>query len=383
MSTAQQVVIVGAGPAGLALASELRRLGTSALLLDKLPVGQNTSRATIVHARTLEVLEPLAVSERLIERGLVLHTARMYEGDKELMTISFDGLDTDYSYMLVCTQDQTEEVLGQRLTELGGEIVRPAEVTAVAQDADGATVTYTENGETKTVRTQWLVGCDGIHSVVRESAGIGFEGGNYDENFVLADVELEWTLGREAMVMFFSPEGFLLVVPLPHGRYRVIATVPEAPSAPSMEDVQRIVDARGPSRKCTVTGVVWSSRFRLQHRVATALHSGRMLICGDAAHVHSPAGGQGMNTGVQDAVSLAGALHEVITTGDAGVFDSWEKKRLEIARSVVKTTDLMTKMATTDSTLLHSLRNVAMGIIGHVPAIQHKIAEQLSEIKNR
>ena len=189
--TRADVVIVGAGPTGLALAAELKRLGTQALLVEKESFGQNTSRATVVHARTLEMLEALGVSQQLIDRGLILHTARLHEGDTVRAHISFDGLDTAYSYMLVCTQDQTENVLTRRLRELGGAEIRAIEVTEIKPDDDGVTATYVAGGVLiQDVRAQWLVGCDGMHSTVRQAAGIGFEGGNYDENFVLADVEM-------------------------------------------------------------------------------------------------------------------------------------------------------------------------------------------------
>ena len=383
--TKADVVIVGAGPTGMALAAELQRLGTRALLVDKHSSGLDTSRATVVHARTLEVLEPLGISQQLIDRGLILHTARMHEGDTVRAHISFDGLDTAYSYMLVCTQDQTEQVLTRRLRELGGAEIRAIEVTQLEPDDDGVTATYVAGGVLiQDVRAKWLVGCDGMHSTVRQAAGIGFEGGNYDENFVLADVEMEYPLGRDAMDLFFSPEGLVLIVPLPHDRFRVIATVPEAPSAPSIDDIQKILDARRPQEeKCRVTGMVWSSRYRIQHRVAMQLRKGRMLICGDAAHVHSPAGGQGMNTGIQDAVSLAQVLHTAVTTGDESGFEEWEKKRLAIARSVVKTTDLMTKVAASDSAVSHLVRNFVMGAVEHSTTLQHAIAERLSEIDNK
>ena len=383
--THADVVIVGAGPTGLALAAELQRLGTQALLVDKHATALNTSRATIVHARTLEVLEPLGLSQRLIDRGLILHTARLHDADKVRAHITFDGLNTAYSYILVCTQDQTEEALTVRLRELGGAAIRAVEITEIHPDEQGVTATYVAGGVLiQDVRAKWLVGCDGMHSTVRQAAGIGFEGGDYDENFVLADIEMQSPLGRDAMDLFFSPDGLLLIVPLPHDRYRVIATVPDAPSAPTLEDVQRILNARGPQqRPCQVTGMVWSSRYRLQHRVATHLRKGRLLICGDAAHVHSPAGGQGMNTGVQDAISLAQVLHAAVTTGDDSGFAEWEKKRLAIARSVVKTTDMMTRAAVSDSSISHLVRNIALGAIEHVPALQHAMAQRLSEIDNR
>ena len=324
----ESVVIVGAGPTGLALAAELRRLGTPALLLDKLPAGQNTSRATVVHARTLEVLEPMGVSPRLVERGVVLHQAHMRERDKVLATIRFDDLPTAYPFILVCPQDRTEAALAERLGELGGSITRPAEVLGITPSDVGVEILYCGGAEQKTVLAEWLVGCDGLHSVVRQGAGIGFEGGNYEENFLLADVEMDWPLDRESLDIFLTADGITLVAPLPENRFRVIAAVKQdPPEHPSVADCQRLLDECGPRNGVVkVHSVVWSSRFRIQHRVATQLRKGRVLVCGDAAHVHSPAGGQGMNTGIQDAVSLAAVLHAAVNTGDESGFAEWEKK---------------------------------------------------------
>lgn len=385
MPVGGQVVIVGAGPTGLALAAELQRLGTPALLFDKRPVPSDTSRAAIIHARTLEVLEPLGIADRLIERGLKLRTARMHEGDAVRMHVDFDGVDSKYNFALACPQNQTEAVLTARLRELGEAVTRSVEVTGIEADGAGATLTYTAAGVlVQHVRAAWVIGCDGLHSTVRQAAGIGFEGGTYDEHFVLGDVEMDCPLIRDGMDMFFSSSGFLFIVPLPSDRYRIIATVADATAAPSAEDLQKLLDERGPqAQKASIRSMAWSSHYQIQHRVASSLRNGRLIVLGDAAHVHSPAGGQGMNTGIQDAVSLANVLHGVLQNGDEAPFAVWEAKRLEIARSVVRTTDLMTRAATSESSALRLLRHALMGVVNHVPALQNRMAEQLSEIHNR
>lgn len=379
----QDVIIVGAGPTGLALAAELRRLGLSPMLFEKESYAGTTSRATVVHARTLEVLEPLGISQRLIDNGLILHTAHLREGSEVKATIRFDDLPTAYSYLLVCTQDRTESVLTQRLQELGGHVTRCIDVTSLAHTPDSVTLTYTAAGVlVQDISASWVVGCDGLHSTVRQAAGIAFEGGNYEESFILADVEMDWPLGREAMELFLHEAGLTLVVALPGGLYRIIATVADAPQHPTIADCQKILNER------TVPGAVvhtvhWSSRFRIQHRVARKLRQGRLLIAGDAAHVHSPAGGQGMNTGIQDAVTLAAALHQAITTGDESGIAKWETERLKIARNVVSTTDTMTRLAATSSPVMHVVRDAVLGLVGHVPAVGHAVARRLSEIDNR
>ena len=171
----------------------------------------------------------------------------------------------------------------------------------------------------QSIKAHWLIGCDGMHSTVREKSGITFSGGEYDASFVLADVSMDWPLSCEEVTLFYSPKGLVVVAPLPNERFRIVATVDEAPEVPSLEFMQAILDARGPSTNPgRLHDVAWSSRFHIHHRVAQTPRKGRVLLCGDAAHVHSPAGGQGMNTGIQDSISLADALSKTLHDGDGG-----------------------------------------------------------------
>ena len=384
----EDVLIVGAGPTGLALAAELRRLGVTPLLFDKQVEGANTSRATVVHARTLEVLEPLGISDTMVARGRKLQRGVLRaKGGAVKATIPFDDLPTKYSFALVLPQDRTEAILLAKLRELGGSVHRPVEVTSLTQTPESVTVTYTAGTVlVQEIGAKWVVGCDGLHSVVRQAAGIGFTGGEYDESFVLADVQMEWPLSphatADAMDLFLGDAGLTLIAPLPNGNWRIIATMDDAPQHPDVALCQRLLDERTVAG-AHLTGVDWSTRFHIQHRVARKLRQGRVLIAGDAAHVHSPAGGQGMNTGIQDAVSLAEALAAAIRTGDETALHAWENARLKIAKSVVSTTDTMTRLATGDGAVTHLLRDAALSVIGHVPALQHAVARRLSEIDNR
>lgn len=384
----EDVIIVGAGPTGLALAAELRRLGIGAMLFDRLVEGANTSRATVVHARTLEVLEPLGISDVMVARGIQLRAGQLREkGGKIKATIAFDELPTKYPFVLALPQNLTEEILVARLRELGGSIVRPIEATSLTQTSQCVTLTYTAAGTlVQELSARWVVGCDGLHSMVRQAVGIDFTGWAYEESFVLADVEMDWPMSSHAaantLELFLGDEGITLIAPLPNNIWRIIATQANPPQHPDVQDCQAILDAR------TVAGakvhrVVWSSRFRIQHRVADKLRQGRVLLAGDAAHVHSPAGGQGMNTGVQDAITLANALTTAIRSGDESELAAWEEKRLKIAHSVVNTTDKMTKLALSSNPLAHLLRESMLGLMGHVPALEHAVARRLSEIDNR
>ena len=186
------------------------------------------------------------------------------------------------------------------------------------------------------------------------------------------------------MSLFYSPQGLVVVAPLPDDRFRIVATDDAAPEFPSKDYVQALLDARGPGvDPARVHDVAWSSRFRIHHRVASTPRKGRVLLCGDAAHVHSPAGGQGMNTGIQDAMSLAPLLASVLRGGDEAVLDRWAADRHQIAAGVVAMTDRMTKMATMRSPVGQSLRNAAVALLGHIPPVRAAAARRLAELDAR
>ena len=383
-TTSHDVVIVGAGPTGLSLGAELRRLGVPALILDKQGAGENTSRACVVHARTLEVLEPLGVTSELVQRGVVVSIFRIRDRSHVLATVSFKDLKTAYPFTLMCPQDRVEQTLLQRLEALGGEVQRPCEVIEIRPAEEHIQVQW-QNGEgSRTTLAKWVVGCDGAHSVVREQASIPFEGGAYEESFILADVEMDWPLDREEVTLFYSGKGLMVVAPLPGNHYRIVATVEQAAKEPSVADFESVLQERGPGNGAiSIRHMAWSSRFHIQHRVAKVLRRGNILLAGDAAHVHSPAGGQGMNTGIQDAVSLASALQQTLQSGDDAVLKKWQKERLKVAHAVVDLTDRMTKVATISSPALKVLRNTAVELIGNIPFATHAAAERLAELSNR
>jgi 2-polyprenyl-6-methoxyphenol hydroxylase-like FAD-dependent oxidoreductase len=379
-----EILIAGAGPTGLALAAELLRRGIMATIIDRQAAGANTSRACVVHARTLEVLEPLGAAADLLARGLKVPVFRVRDRDRALLTIDFSEIASPYPFTLMIPQNEVEHCLLDHLEELGGAVIRPCALVGFMPAASDIEVQVTNGGAPQTMQPRWLIGCDGMHSTVREQSGVAFAGGAYEQDFVLADVHMDWPLSREEVTLFYSADGLVVVAPLPKERFRIVATVEHAPEQPSKDYVQSVLDRRGPTvRRGRIRDTVWSSRFRIHHRVTETPRKGRILLCGDAAHVHSPAGGQGMNTGIQDAISLAEALTETLKDGEDARLDAWAASRHRVARGVVAMTDRMTRMATMKSATGKALRNIAVEFAGHIPPVRAALARTLAELDAR
>lgn len=378
--SSRSILVVGAGPTGLALAAELHRLGVSPIVIDRHPAGANTSRACVVHAATLEALEPLGATADLLELGVKVPIFRIRDRDRILATIDFSGLKTPYPFTLMCPQNRIEACLEERLRSVGGHVHRGCELVGFTEDGRHVDATIRTDGSERRLRARWLVGCDGMHSLVREGSAIPFSGGQYRQDFILADVRMDWPIDTNEVTLFYSPAGLMVVAPLPGGRYRIVATVDHAPHELGSDLIQDIARERGPeSAPALIHDIAWSSRFHIHHRVADTPRKGRILLCGDSAHVHSPAGGQGMNTGIQDAVSLA----RVLAAGaDDTLLDDWARERHRVAAGVVALTDRMTRIATIKSHPAQLLRNWAVELAGHVPAVRTRLARSLAELED-
>ncbi len=377
------VLVVGAGPTGLALATRLRRAGHRPFVVERLAEGQNTSRAAVVHAHTLEALAEIGIAERMMAEGMPIANFCIRDGDRLLARMSFDQLPSRYACLLMIPQDTTEAILRDAHAAAGGEVHWGHTVTALRDVAGGVQATLDTPEGPKVVRARYAVGADGMHSIVRNAVGVEFEGSSYEESFVLADVEMRWPLRADEVALYFSPKGVLVVAPLPRGRFRIVATCEEAPPRPGVDTIQAILDERGPAGAHVET-VFWSSRFRLHHRLAKRYRAGRMLLMGDAAHVHSPAGGQGMNTGLVDACVLGRMLDEVLSGRRPDAFlDHYERLRRPAAKKVLSLAGRLTSAAMLRNPVKRALRNLVFRLVGSLPFSRRRVEMNLSGLSRR
>jgi 2-polyprenyl-6-methoxyphenol hydroxylase-like FAD-dependent oxidoreductase len=338
-----QVLIVGAGPTGLVLALWLARAGTPFRLIDKSSGPGQASRAMAVQARTLEFYRQLGIADEVVAAGFRLDRVHIRNRTRELAVVWLGGVGggiSPFPFVLSLPQDDHERMLTQYLHDAGHAVEWDTELVAF-QQADGVSATLRKPGGEETWSGAYLCGCDGAHSAVRHGLGVGFLGGTYDQPFYVADAEADGPWSDREFTGYLAERTFALAFPVRRrGMVRFIGVVPEP-----LRDRDDLTfdDLRGEVEQVTgtrVTRVNWFSEYRVHHRVADHFREGRVFLAGDAGHVHSPAGGQGMNTGIGDAVNLAWKLAAVLGGRAAPILlDSYEAERIPFARALVRTTD--------------------------------------------
>ncbi|KFE70746.1 FAD-dependent monooxygenase [Hyalangium minutum] len=345
------VLIAGAGPTGLTLAVCLERYGIRARVVDRLEGPSPLSRALAVQARTLEVFDDLGFAEAALARGMRVEGTNLVARNgrqAHLRLGGFAGLESHYPFILILPQDATEALLTEQLTARGGRVEWGVEVEG-HKDAEGAvevSLRHTD-GRQETVRARWLVGCDGARSQVRKAAGIPFEGETYEDVCMLGDVRVNWSLKPGEIHLMPSRRGVMAAFPMPGGesRFRVVTIIPrdmappgEMPT-PTLEQLQEVVSQLAPV-PAQLSEPRWTSGYRLHRRGVSRYRQGRVLLAGDAAHIHSPAGGQGMNTGIQDAYNLAWKLAFVLQGRAAeSLVDTYGAEREPVGRKLLEGTD--------------------------------------------
>jgi len=346
-----QVLIVGAGPTGLVLALWLTRMGVAVRIIDRTAEPGTTSRAVGVTARTLELYRQMGLADALVAGGVKVPAVNLWVKGTRAARLPFERMGiglTPYPYVLVFPQDEHERLLIARLGELGVVVERQTELVRFEQREDRVhAVLRRGDGAEETCEASYLAGCDGARSVVREALATGFPGGTYDAVFYVADVDSEGPAANGEIHVDLDESDFMAVFPLKQaGRVRLIGSVLEGgePGSFTFDDVR---ERASQHMKFTFRHLNWFSTYRVHHRVASGFREGRVFLLGDAAHIHSPVGGQGMNTGIGDAVNLSWKLAAVLNGGAGeGVLDSYEPERIAFARKLVSTTDRIFTLVT-------------------------------------
>ncbi len=344
--TSDTILIVGGGPVGLTLACELYRHGVPCRVVELERQRHEQSRATDIQAGTLRVLEDMGILDAFLEAGAVRDEFAMF-ADGELITqMNMRELDTPYPFALGLGQSESERLLEEHLQRLGGKLERGVRVVSVSQQEGGVDVLFEGDRGTQTEHFDWVVGCDGSHSAVRKSVGLALEGTTMAERFFLADVDFISDRSEREISIWTGAHGALIVLPIP-GTVRVFGDLSEAQT----EEVD-LTFVRDELRKRThgladASALGWAATFNVHARIVESYRKDRVFLAGDAAHIHSPAGGHGMNTGVQDAYNLGWKL-ALVAQGQAGdtLLDSYDAERRPVGRAVVSETDWETRAAT-------------------------------------
>ena len=379
-TTETDVLIVGAGPVGLLLANECARRGLRWRLVETHPSQSGQSKALAIFPRTLEILDMAGVVGPFLEVANRVTSVAIVANGRRLAHMPFTPPDTPYPFIAMVPQDVTERLLAAQLRRRGGEVeYETSFVTAVQRD-DRVRVVLERRGERSELSAAFVVGCDGAHSTVRHLLNLPFAGAEYDSSFMLADVDTNDVLPADQLQLCPSAFGPVAIFPMSATRRRIVATIERAAggAAPTLEVVRQVLRQRAPGG-IEVRALHWSSYFRVHRRHAARLRVGRMFIAGDAAHIHSPFGGQGMNTGMHDVWNLVWKLDLVLRgRGNDTLLESYGAERLPVIERVIETTDRLTRVMGAPSALAQTLRDAIIPIVSRLAPFQHAFVQRLS-----
>ncbi|MBE7619725.1 monooxygenase [Komagataeibacter sp. FXV2] len=377
------VLVTGAGPVGLTMAAEQVRYGMPVRIVDRLPTRTTQSRALAIWSRTLELLGAAGCADAFVAAGLHAKAVSLHAGNRTLARIPFGTVASSFNYLLMLPQSETERLLEDHLRTLGGTVERGTELTDFVDGDDGVSCTLRHaDGRIEILEAAWLIGCDGAHSFVRSRLGLPFEGDTLPTGFVIADVRVTGlAVPPDEPAIFWHPDGAVMFFPISRDRYRIIADLgPVAVHMPDLGEMQAIVDRRGPGG-IRLSDPAWLSDFGINERKVHDYRRGHVFLAGDAAHIHSPAGGQGMNMGMQDAFNLAWKL--ALVAGQAArssLLDSYSHERSGVARQILADSGRMTGIVLLRTHLAQRVRNLVVKQLFRSPMIRHAVASRLSGI---
>ncbi|MGB8843082.1 MAG: FAD-dependent monooxygenase [Aliidongia sp.] len=382
------VAVIGAGPVGLTAAAELARHGISARIVERRADAVAHSQAAVIHVRTQEVFEAMGAAERIVPSGFPLDYVSLHAFGKLLGGIQLRGVDGPYPGPRVIGQRQIEILLADHLTALGTVVDRLAEVTGITEAPDGFTIALTRpDGTSESFHADYVIGCDGGRSFVRERFGIGFPGERYDGfEFIHADAQLHWSHPSGRGYIYVTKDRLLLLFPFDAaGHYRVLCARtdqdPGNQTAPELAELQAILREVCGDAEAELTDAKWLARWRSTHRIAERFRQGRVFLAGDAGHIHVPVGGQGMNTGIQDAFNLVWKLASVLKgIAVPALLESYEAERYPVAEDLLKGTDRGFHLMVQPSDLTSfALKLFGSGVIA-LEAVQDRLRRVLGEV---
>ena len=381
------VLIAGAGPTGMMAAIELSRFDIPVRLIEKKAEPETTSRAIGVQARTLELLEQRGLSSSLVKHGNPGLAFCLYGNGKRVWRLEFERISSKYNYLLFVSQAETENVLREALDKAGITIERNLTFLALSQadlDTKLTAVLQHKDGSLERLECSYLIDAEGAHSSARGTIGLHFEGKTHVEGYALGDLHIDSDLVETDFHIFSSEHGFMSMFPMGGRRFRVMADNPishqSKGTAPSLEELQQIYDQRShiPAK---LRDMSWSSWFRINSRMVNRLQVGRVFLGGDSAHIHSPAGAQGMNTGMQDMMNLCWKL-AMVMKGQAKpeLLETYSKERIPIIQMVLKKTEAVNDAIASESRLFRSIFNhIAPWLVG-MENVQQNAAEHMSQL---
>jgi 2-polyprenyl-6-methoxyphenol hydroxylase-like FAD-dependent oxidoreductase len=382
-TSSSQVLVVGAGPTGLVLAANLLSRGIPVRIIDKAVAPAWQSRAVGLHARSLELLDTMGLAETFIAHGHQVRRFRICAGRRSLLNLDLSRNGSRFGFILHLPQNETERLLRLRVEQLGGAVEQGVELLGLNQQNDQVCAKLRDAaGHEIEVSAGYVVGCDGAHSRVRHELGLAFAGQPYPNDWLLADVALDGIARDDEIRSFYRPNGLPLVC-LPMGGKRWRLVMPNAGDRagrpPTLDDIKELVAQRAPWR-IDVSDPGWLATFRCQLRSTTTYRCGRALLAGDAAHIHSPAGGQGMNTGMMDAHNLAWKLALVANGAPEALLDTYGQERVPVAAEVLRLSDKMIGWATMRQPVKRALRNAFVPAATRLPTVQKRAARRLSQM---